>query len=104
MSSKGGLRVLLGCTSSTVSACTGSLQLDATLPGRATPVRVARFALFRVRPGDSRRVVMRLLSKHRKRILKLRQLSATLRAVTTDGQGLLRRTRVPVTLQLPGRR
>ncbi len=100
VSSKGGLRILLGCTSSTVGACTGSLQLDATLPGRAAPVRIARFALFKLKPGASRRVVMRLLSRYRKRILKLRQLAATLRPVTTDGQGLLRRPRVPVTLQI----
>ncbi len=102
-SRKGGARFLLGCASATVTACSGSLELRATLPGQTKPARIARYATFALGHGASRHVVVRLLAKTRKRILRLRQLSATLIAVARDGQGLQRRTTIPVVLKLPGR-
>ena len=59
-------------------------------------------ATFTLGHGASRHIVVRLLAKTRKRILRLRQLSATLIAVARDGQGLQRRTTIPVILRLPG--
>ncbi len=102
-SSKGGARVLLACASATVTSCSGSLELRATLPGQTTAQRIARYATFTVGHGVSRHYVVRLLAAGRKRILRMRQLPATLIAVARDGQGLQRRTTIPVTLKLPGR-
>lgn len=102
-SAKGGARVLLACASATVGSCSGSLELRAVLPGQTTARRIARFRSFSLRHGGARHVVLRLLATGRRRILRLRQLSAVLLAVARDGQGVERRTTVPVTLRLPGR-
>lgn len=102
-STKGGARVLVACASATVTACSGSLELRATLPGQTAARRVGRFATFSVRRGASRYAVVRLLARHRRPILRRRALPAVLIAVARDGQGLERRTTIPVVLRLPGR-
>jgi hypothetical protein len=84
-------RVLLGCASSTVGACTGWFDLV------AGGSRIAPRVPFAVAPGATATVDVQL----RKRLRKPR--AATLRAVSHDGQGLQRRTRIPVTL-VPARR
>lgn len=97
-SRRGGARLLLACASETVGACRGSLELRALLPGTARAARIARYAVFRVRRGAARHVVVRLLSVVRGRLLRRRSLPATLIAISRDRQGLQRRTTVPVTL------
>ncbi|MEA2126160.1 MAG: hypothetical protein QOI80_2942 [Solirubrobacteraceae bacterium] len=101
-SARGAARLMLACASETVGPCSGSLELDAVLPGRSKATRIARRAVFSVRRGASEPVVIRLRSVLRARLLRRRSLPATLLAVSHDRQGVQRRATVPLTLALPG--
>lgn len=103
-SRKGGGRVLLACASVTVGACSGSLELRGRLPKAAGVTRIARYAVFDLRPGKTRHVVMRLLAATRTRLRHRRTLRAELIVIARDGQGLQRRATVPLRLSLPSRR
>ncbi len=85
--------VLLACADTTVGACRGTLALRAR--GRAIAPRVG----FAVRPGIVKTVSVRLFEGAPR---PPRQ--AVLAVQSFDGQGLMRRATVPVSLVLPARR
>ncbi len=103
-SRKGGGRVLLACATATVAGCSGSLELRGRLPKAKAVTRIARYSVFKLRPGKSRHVVVRLLAATRTRLRHRRALRATLIVIARDGQGLQRRATVPVRLKLPAPR
>jgi len=96
---RGRTRVTLVCGSSTVVACTGALELRAQLRRGHPPGRIAQFARFRLGPGRRADVTIKLTLAARRALRRIRSFRATLRAVAVDGQGLERRTTVPLRIR-----
>lgn len=95
---------LLACADATVGACRGTVVLRARLAPGGRLRRVGRVTGFAVRPGLSRPTAVRLVPGVRRQLARRPSLTAILVATAYDGQGLERRTTVPVTLAVPALR
>lgn len=96
LSRTGRTRIGIACASATVGRCTGTLELRAQLRRGLAFTRIAQFARFRLAPGRSANVTMKLTLAARRALRRARSFRATLRAVVQDGQGLERRTTIPI--------
>jgi hypothetical protein len=96
LSGTGRTKVRLACASATVGRCAGSLELRAQLRRGQAFSRVAQFARFTVSPGRAATVTVKLTLAARRALRRARSFRATLRAVVRDGQGLERKTTIPI--------
>jgi hypothetical protein len=96
LSKKGRAKVKLACASATVGACAGSLELRAQLRRGEAFSRIAQFARFRLGPGRSTSVTIKLTLAAQRALRRTKSFRATLRAVVQDGQGLERKTTIPI--------
>ncbi len=96
LSSTGRTRIGIACASATVGRCTGTLELRAQLRRGLAFTRIAQFARFSLAPGRSANVTMKLTLAARRALRRAKSFRATLRAVAQDGQGLERRTTIPI--------
>ena len=96
LSSRGRTRIGIACASATVGRCSGTLELRAQLRRGLAFTRIAQFARLSLAPGRSATVTMKLTLAARRALRRHRSFRATLRAVAQDGQGLERRTTIPI--------
>jgi hypothetical protein len=96
LSSTGRAKVRVACASATVGRCTGSLELRAQLRRGQAFSRIAQFARFAVSPGRATTVTVKLTLAARRALRRSHSFRATLRAVARDGQGLERKTTIPI--------
>ena len=96
LSSRGRTRIGIACASATVGRCTGTLELRAQLRRGLAFTRIAQFARFSLAPGRSTMVTVKLTLAARRALRRAKSFRATLRAVVQDGQGLERRTTIPI--------
>lgn len=96
LSKRGRTKVRIACASATVGRCAGSLELRAQLRRGQAFSRIAQFARFSVAPGRAATVTVKLTLAARRALRRRKSFRATLRAVARDGQGLERRTTIPV--------
>lgn len=83
-------RVRIACASATVGLCKGRLDL------RRGRTRIARYSYFTLAPGRRMTLRVNLLAAQRRRVRRLGSFLARIAAVAVDGQGLQRRTTVPL--------
>ena len=93
---RGRARIGVACASATVGRCGGTLELRAQLRRGLAFSRIAQFARFNIAPGRSATVTMKLTLAARRALRRAKSFRATLRAVVQDGQGLERRTTIPI--------
>jgi hypothetical protein len=96
LSSRGRAKVRLACASATVGRCSGTLELRAQLRRGLAFSRIAQFARFDLGAGRSTTVTVKLTLAARRALRRARSFRATLRAVARDGQGLERKTTIPI--------
>ena len=96
LSRRGRTRIGIACASATVGRCSGTLELRAQLRRGLAFTRIAQFARFSLGPGRSTMVTVKLTMAARRALRRARSFRATLRAVVRDGQGLERRTTIPI--------
>ncbi len=96
LSPKGRTRIGIACASATVARCSGTLELRAQLRRGLAFTRIAQFGRFTIGPGRSTTVTMKLTLAARRALRRVKSFRATLRAVVQDGQGLERRTTIPI--------
>jgi hypothetical protein len=93
---RGRARVGLACASATIGRCSGTLELRRQLAPGVAPTRIAQFARFDIGAGRSTTVTVKLTLAARRALRRAKSFKATLRAVARDGQGLERRTTIPI--------
>ena len=104
LSRRGRTRIGIACASATVGRCAGTLELRAQLRRGLAFTRIAQFARFSLGPGRSATVTMKLTMAARRALRRAKSFRATLRAVVQDGQGLERRTTIPIRVMRSGAR
>jgi hypothetical protein len=97
MDRKGRVPIRVACVSATVGGCVGVVTLAGRIARGEQAVRVG-LARLGLKPGDRRRVRVRLTRPARRAVRRRHRIRMTLYTATRDAQGVTRTSAAPVAI------